>query len=105
MTGEARVWASIRQQARQDGTPVAVGHACHACARAVAALGVGLSLLRGTGLGEPVYATGPVSEELAELQFTLGEGPCVDALRGPTPLLVADLADEHNGRRWPAFAP
>jgi hypothetical protein len=102
---EARVWASIRLQARPDAASVTVLHACLACARAVTAMGVSLSLVRAGGLGEPVCATGLVSEELAELQFTLGQGPCVDALRGPTPILVADLADEGSGRRWPMFAP
>lgn len=102
---EARVWASIREQACRDGEPVTVRHVCFACVRAVDAMGVSLSLVRGGGLGEPVCATGPVSEELAELQFTLGEGPCVDALRGPGPVLVADLADQRSGRRWAAFAP
>ncbi len=39
-----------------------------------------------------------------ELQFTLGEGPCIDAVTRRTPVLVADLA-ESGDRRWPAFSP
>ncbi|WP_157574833.1 GAF domain-containing protein [Jiangella muralis] len=39
-----------------------------------------------------------------ELQFTLGEGPAVDAAGGDRPVLAADLAEPQARRRWPAFA-
>jgi hypothetical protein len=56
--------------------------------------------------GEPdfvMYVTDPVSEQLAELQLTLGEGPCHDALASAAPVLAADLGDAESGGRWPAF--
>jgi hypothetical protein len=84
---------------------VSVGHACIACARAVGAVGAGLSMARGIGLREPVFATDPRMEELEELQFTLGQGPSVDAAHGDHPVLVADLADAGSRERWPVFAP
>jgi hypothetical protein len=34
-----------------------------------------------------------------ELQFTLGEGPCLDSVAQRAPVLVADLADANNARR------
>jgi hypothetical protein len=37
-----------------------------------------------------VYATGPKSQDLEELQFTLGEGPGVDALEAGGPVLAPD---------------
>jgi GAF domain-containing protein/ANTAR domain-containing protein len=39
-----------------------------------------------------------------ELQFTLGEGPCLDAVALQAPVLVSDLAnpDDH---RWPVYGP
>ena len=49
-------------------------------------------------------ATDPVAEQLAELQLTLGEGPCHDVLASGAPVLSADLGDENSGRRWPGFA-
>lgn len=64
-----------------------------------------MSLARDGGPVEPVCATNPVGEELTELQSTLGEGPCVDALAWPAPVLVADLASERFGARWPIFTP
>jgi hypothetical protein len=39
-----------------------------------------------------------------ELQFTLGEGPCLDSVARRTPILVVDLADPKEAR-WSAFGP
>jgi hypothetical protein len=50
-------------------------------------------------------ATDEVSERLAELQLTLGEGPCPDACSYGGPVLVSDLGEAEAGRRWPVFAP
>lgn len=38
-----------------------------------------------------------------ELQFTLGEGPCLDCVAVRAPILVADLASANNVR-WPAYS-
>jgi hypothetical protein len=46
-----------------------------------------------------------VSEQLAELQLMLGEGPCHDVLASAGPVLAGDLGDAESGRRWPAFTP
>jgi hypothetical protein len=45
-----------------------------------------------------------VSEQLAELHLTLGEGPCLDAAASGGPVLASDLAAGESGRRWPVFA-
>jgi hypothetical protein len=37
-----------------------------------------------------------------ELQFTMGEGPCLDSVATRGPILVADLANSNNVR-WPAY--
>jgi hypothetical protein len=46
-----------------------------------------------------------ISAEVEDLQYTLGEGPCVDAVSQGRPVLVDDLATVESGLRWPAFAP
>jgi hypothetical protein len=69
------------------------------------AVGAGLSMTRGADLREPVFATEPISQELDELQFTLGEGPCVDAVGQDEAVLVADLLTAGSRHRWPIFAP
>ena len=55
----------------------------------------------GRGVGA---ASDPGSERLEELQFTLGEGPCVDAYAARRPVMVPDLADGAM-TRWPVYAP
>ncbi len=52
-----------------------------------------------------VCATDDVSSRVEELQVTLGEGPCVDAVVSGGPVLVSDLTDRADlaVERWPAF--
>ncbi|MQA78416.1 MAG: hypothetical protein GEV10_08050 [Streptosporangiales bacterium] len=101
-----RVWTAVTECARREGKTVSLRHACIACAEALPVTGAGLSLSRGPGHDrEPVYSSDPLSDELEELQFTIGEGPCVEALGLIQSVLVSDLSTEDNGRRWPAFAP
>ena len=49
-------------------------------------------------------ATDQVSHLIEELQYTLGEGPCVDTYRKDMVVAEPDLADPVV-RRWPAFTP
>lgn len=49
-------------------------------------------------------ASDVVAEELDETQFTLGEGPCLEAFRFDSPELHADMADGVARARWPLFA-
>ena len=48
-------------------------------------------------------SSGESSQMLDELQFTLGEGPLLHAVRQGLPVLVPDLTDPSE-RRWPAFS-
>src|SRR5215217_3504978 len=52
--------------------------------------------------GTVAFSDGPAGE-LEELQFSLGEGPCVDASRTGRPVLQPDLA-RTGPALWPAFA-
>jgi GAF domain-containing protein len=73
------------------------------CARALPVSGAGLAFMTDEGHGGTVAATDDAASGLEDLQFTLGEGPCVDASRSGRPVLVRDLA-RSGPRRWPAFA-
>jgi len=97
--------SAINDLARADAAPVAVRHVCDACARAVRASGVGLYVVGDLALGEPVYATDPVSERVAEWQVTLGEGPATRALVEARAVEAPDLASGQAQRDWPAFTP
>ncbi len=100
----AQVWAAISACARREGAAVSLRHAVIACADGLAAAGAGLSVVRHGAPREPVLASAPAAEELEELQFTLGQGPCVDAAAGRGPVLVPDITWADAQRRWPAFA-
>jgi hypothetical protein len=50
-----------------------------------------------------VWATDVIGESLAEVQITLGEGPCHDAAVSGIPVLAANLADG-SGHQWAVFA-
>lgn len=76
---------------------------CRLCAWAVEVSGAGLTLLIGDGSG-PLCSSNPVSARIEELQYTLGEGPCVDAHNGGAPVLAPDLAGARPDR-WPGFSP
>ena len=50
-------------------------------------------------------ATDDDSGRIEDLEFTLGEGPCIDVVRTSSPVLTADLNDWHDiiVECWPAF--
>jgi hypothetical protein len=98
------VWLSITALARREGAVVAVRHAVMACAEALGA-GAALSIAVDHRPYEPVFATDARSDELAELQTTLGEGPSIEAGQGDGPVLGGDLAALEVQARWPEFAP
>ena len=89
----------------RTSTPHDIGGLSHlASAAASTVLGVdGISAGVGTGPGGVALAWGCeiVGTSLENQQFTLGEGPGVDAVASGAPVLVADLADARA--RWPAF--
>jgi hypothetical protein len=77
---------------------------CSALTKAVPAAGVALSLLTDDNPGGgTVAASDARSRLLEELQFTLGEGPAIDAYSLRRPVLEPDLVT-HGARRWPGYA-
>jgi hypothetical protein len=74
------------------------------CAEVTAMSGAGIMLMSGDVPTGAVCTTNEVSALIEELQFTLGEGPCVDAFRQGRPVLEPDVADP-AAPRWPAFSP
>lgn len=62
----------------------------------------GISVWRHKGRIETLASTHEVVLELDRLQYTLREGPCVDAMRGEVETWVDDLSVE---TRWPRYGP
>src|SRR5690349_2307856 len=77
---------------------------CSAAERALSASGTGVSVLASGGMRGVAAVSEPAYELLEELQFSLGEGPCLDAFAGRQPVLVPDLSDGAMVR-WPGYAP
>lgn len=77
---------------------------CEVCVDVVGVSGAGIMLMSGDVPGGAVCTTNRVSSLIEELQFTLGEGPCVDAYHLDRPVLEPELADPDTPR-WLAFTP
>ena len=77
---------------------------CEACVTLFGVDAAAISLVfDGTNTGT-LGASGPPAREYDELQFTMGEGPCLDSVAHQAPVLVVDLADPVDVR-WPAYGP
>jgi len=66
--------------------------------------GAGVMLMSGDIARGSLCTSDEVSRLVEELQYTLGEGPCIDAYQQDKVVAEPDLADPVT-RRWPAFAP
>lgn len=76
---------------------------CGACSDITAMTGAGIMLRLGDESLGAVGMTDAVSTLIEELQFTLGEGPCIDAYELEIPIVEPDLTAP--SRRWPGFTP
>lgn len=54
---------------------------------------------------ELLYATDELAERVAQIGFTLGQGPSFDARATGLPTMADDLAARVSMHRWPLFAP
>jgi GAF domain-containing protein len=75
---------------------------CDVCAEVTGVTGAGIMLMSGDIPHGSVCTTDAVSSLIEQLQYDLGEGPCVDAYRQDRPVLEPDLADPASAR-WLAF--
>jgi hypothetical protein len=66
--------------------------------------GAAISLLTADPLRETVFASDATADLLEDLQFSLGEGACIDAAVSRRPVLVADMNDPAQTARWPVYA-
>jgi GAF domain-containing protein len=101
MAGERRL--RILAQLIGDTTPeLQTKRLCEVCAEITGMSGAGIMFMSGDVPRGSVCTTNDVSARVEELQFELGEGPCVDAYNHDRPVLEPDLADPKTPR-WLAF--
>lgn len=75
---------------------------CVASAQAVGVAGAGVILMSGGRALGSVCVSNSMTAEAEEAQYTLGEGPCVDAFRLKAPVFAPDLTDPLK-TNWPGF--
>ncbi|PKW09133.1 ANTAR domain-containing protein [Streptomyces sp. 1222.5] len=80
------------------------GALCQACVRLLPITGSSVSISGGKGVRITWCASDRVAARLAELQYTVGDGPCQTALEQGAPVVAADLTQGPDVRRWPIFA-
>ncbi|MFR9676525.1 GAF and ANTAR domain-containing protein [Streptomyces sp. TR06-5] len=77
---------------------------CESCLRILPVSGISLSVSgSGADTHTTLCATDSVAARLAEIQYTLGEGPSCQACSCVAPVFVADLVNDPPARRWPLF--
>ncbi|PZS27447.1 MAG: hypothetical protein DLM61_16530 [Pseudonocardiales bacterium] len=77
---------------------------CQACVLGLDVDGAAISLLTASTSRETLCATDATAELLEDLQFSLGEGACMEAALTGRPVLVPDLHHSTETNRWPIFA-
>lgn len=103
MDGERhqRLWRLVTDRARGSDHAGWVGLVCLVGVDHMDVDGAAISLRTSGRAQELVAASDPWTRRLEELQYTLGEGPGVEAFTTAGPVLVADLSDA--AARWPGF--
>jgi GAF domain-containing protein len=99
-----RLLRLLARLSADDGHPVGTTRLCVACAAVTEMSGAGIMLMAADGPHGSICTTDAVSALIEDLQFTLGEGPCVDAHREQRPVVEPDLA-KPDVSRWASFSP
>lgn len=86
-----------------DPATVSTSRLGEVCAEVTATSGAGIMLMSGDVPRGSLCTTDDVSAVIEQLQYELGEGPCVDAYNQDRPVAEPDLAHPAEPR-WLAFA-
>lgn len=78
------------------------GQVCQALVAALPVDGGEVTAMASDAARERLCASDDTIARLADLEFTLGEGPCLQAFEAGAPVLIPDLAA--TTARWPVFA-
>jgi GAF domain-containing protein len=91
---------------RRDGLrgPSRISRLCAVCVERTGVDGGGVAVLSSERTPVLLHTTDEVARAVEDLQFTIGEGPSVEAAASGVPVLVPDT-DEHSAQaaRWPAL--
>lgn len=102
MRTTSQILDALRAAGARDGSlPDAL---CSDCAEVLTLSGAAMSLVDDAGGHTVAGASGPLATRMDQVQFDLGEGPCVDAARERRPSLHPH-ALRSAAAVWPALAP
>ncbi|MEU1099724.1 GAF and ANTAR domain-containing protein [Streptomyces tibetensis] len=79
------------------------GRLCEVAVELLPVIGASVSL-RSEGMPVQLSASSAQAAHLAQIQATLGDGPCQSALADGAPVLACDLTTGRDAGRWPVFA-
>jgi hypothetical protein len=88
--------------ARTDEDHDPISSLCLACTDVLGVSGAGLMLMSGGRSLGCVGVSDRVTEAVEQVEYTLGEGPCLSAYKSKTPVFDPDLAD-NSVVDWPQF--
>src|SRR5207244_6095905 len=91
MGGDRQLRILARLRARGDKGPGEVARLCEVSAEIIGVGGAGIMLMSNDAPRVSICSSNEVSERIEDLQFTLGEGPCVDAYELDRPVLEPNL--------------
>jgi hypothetical protein len=101
MAGERQL--RILSLLTSGGVDVTTARLCEVSAEVTAVSGAGVMLMPGDTAQGSLCTTDEVSALIEQLQFALGEGPCLDAFHQDRPVLEPDLVHPVTAR-WLAFS-
>ncbi|MFI9318594.1 GAF and ANTAR domain-containing protein [Kitasatospora aureofaciens] len=102
MADLTRIARIMAEAVNGQGRPSLPERLCAACVQALAVESAAITLMADPDHRAGVWATDERARRMEERQFSLGEGPGVDAFRSRRPVVVADfLASEEV--RWPVL--
>lgn len=75
-------------------------HLAKMCVEVTGVDGAGISLFSRSAFRTPIGASSPTATTAERLQFTVGEGPCLNAHTQQRPVFASE---DHLARTWPTF--
>ncbi len=78
---------------------------CEVCVELLSVDAAAISLVFDGANTGTLGASGDAARLYDELQFTVGEGPCLESVSDRAPVMVVDLAADVDTGRWPAYGP
>jgi hypothetical protein len=96
-------WSQVAMTS--DSLFAGIGEICDTAMSLARADGAALAVLSRSAISrELIYASDSLAQQLDELQYTVGEGPCFDAYLDDKPQFHPELTSIAEASRWPTFA-